>query len=58
MQKTRREFLKKLGIAGGAAAVGVGAAAASNELKSGKSKKTEVLYTRSKTWEFYYKQAK
>ena len=26
--------------------------------KSGKSKKTEVLYKRSKNWELYYKQAK
>ena len=59
MQKTRREFLKKLGFAGGAAAVAATSAyAAGSNLKSGKSKKNEVLYTRSQTWEFYYKQAK
>lgn len=59
MQKTRREFLKKLGFAGSvAAATAAGAYAAGSNLKSGKSKKNEVLYTRSKTWEFYYKQAK
>lgn len=57
MQKNRREFLKKLGVAGGVVAVSAGGAYAAGNVKSGKSKKTEVLYTRSKTWEFYYKQA-
>lgn len=59
MEKTRREFLKKLGFAGSTAAVAATAAySAGSNLKSGKSKKNEVLYTRSKTWEFYYQQAK
>ena len=53
MQKNRREFLKKAGLVG----AGVATAAASN-LKYGKSKKTEVLYKRSKNWDLYYKQAK
>lgn len=58
MQKNRREFLKKLGFAGSVAVASAGVAyAAGSNLKSGKSKKNEVLYTRSKTWEFYYKQA-
>ena len=58
MQKNRREFLKKAGIAGAVAATaGVATETASN-LKSGKSKKTEVLYKRSKNWDLYYEQAK
>ena len=50
--QNRREFLKKVGL------VGAVAANADENLKSGKSKKTEVLYKRSKYWELYYKQAK
>ena len=58
MQKNRREFLKKTGIAGAVAATaGVATVAASN-LKYGKSKKTEVLYKRSKNWDLSYEQAK
>lgn len=57
MQKNRREFLKKAGIAGAVAATaGVATETASN-LKYG-SKKTEVLYKRSKNWDLYYEQAK
>lgn len=58
MQKNRREFLKKAGLVGAVAATaGVATVAASN-LKYGKSKKTEVLYKRSKNWDLYYEQAK
>ena len=58
MQKNRREFLKKAGIAGAVAATaGVATETASN-LKYGKSKKTEGLYKRSKNWDLYYEQAK
>ena len=56
--QNRREFLKKVGLVGAVAASGAVAANANANLKSGKSKKTEVLYKRSKNWELYYKQAK
>ena len=56
--QNRREFLKKVGLVGAVAASGTVAANADKNLKSGKSKKTEVLYKRSKNWELYYKQAK
>ncbi|MBR8461639.1 twin-arginine translocation signal domain-containing protein [Campylobacter sp. faydin G-24] len=56
--KSRREFLKKLMVGGGAAALGATAVVASNGIKSGESKSNETLYKRTKTWEFYYKQAK
>ena len=56
--QNRREFLKKVGLVGAVAASGAVAANANENLKSGKSKKTEVLYQRSKNWELYYKQAK
>ena len=56
--QNRREFLKKVGLDGAVAASGAVAANANENLKSGKSKKTEVLYKRSKNWELYYKQAK
>ena len=56
--QNRREFLKKVGLVGAVAASGAVAANADEKLKSGKSKKTEVLYKRSKNWELYYKQAK
>ncbi|CAD7286261.1 MULTISPECIES: twin-arginine translocation signal domain-containing protein [Campylobacter] len=57
MQKQdRREFLKKLMAgAGGVGAVAMGVKAL--DVKEDGEKK-QVLYTRSKTWEFYYKQAK
>lgn len=51
--KDRREFLKKLMI-GTTAAVAT-TAVAKNTKKSQKNE--DVLYTRSKNWEFYYKQA-
>ena len=56
--QNRREFLKKVGLVGDVAASGAVAANANENLKSGKIKKTEVLYKRSKNWELYYKQAK
>ena len=56
--QNRREFLKKVGLVGAVAASGAVAANANENLKSGKSKKTEVLHKRSKNWELYYKQAK
>ena len=56
--QNRREFLKKVGLVCAVAASGAVAANADENLKSGKSKKTEVLYKRSKNWELYYKQAK
>ena len=56
--QNRREFLKKVGLVGAVAASGTVAANADENLKSRKSKKTEVLYKRSKNWELYYKQAK
>ena len=56
--QNRREFLKKVGLVGAVAAIGAVVANAGENLKSGKSKKTEVLYKRSKNWELYYKQAK
>ena len=56
--QNRREFLKKIGLVGAVAASDAVAADANENLKSGKSKKTEVLYKRTKYWELYYKQAK
>ena len=56
--QNRREFLKKVGLVGAVAASSAVVANAGKNLKSGKSKKTEVLYKRSKNWELYYKQAK
>ena len=56
--QNRREFLKKVGLVGAVAASGAVAANANENLKSGKSKKPEVLYKRTKNWELYYKQAK
>ena len=56
--QNRREFLKKVGLVGAVAASGAVTANADENLKSGKSKKTEVLYKRTKYWELYYKQAK
>ena len=41
--QNRREFLKKVGLVGAVAAGGAVAANANENLKSGKSKKTEVL---------------
>ena len=58
MQKNRREFLKKAGLVGAAAATAGAITATASNLKSGKSKKTEVLYKRSKNWDLYYEQAK
>ena len=56
--QNRREFLKKVGLVGVIAASSAVVANTNENLKSGKSKKTEVLYKRSKNWELYYKQAK
>ena len=56
--QNRREFLKKFGLVGAVAASSSVVANAGENLKLGKSKKTEVLYKRSKNWELYYKQAK
>lgn len=57
MQKQdRREFLKKLMLGAGATgAMAVGAKAVKPKDEEGVK---QVLYTRNKTWEFYYKQAK
>ena len=67
MQKSRRDFAKKTAIVVGATAVGATALAAANSSTSnevgsngvvvGNSTKKEVLYTKSKAWEEYYKQA-
>ncbi|AQW86273.1 putative formate dehydrogenase-associated protein [Campylobacter pinnipediorum subsp. caledonicus] len=55
MQKNRREFLKKLMVG---TSVGL---ASTSVLAKDKAKKTEkgeeILYSRNKTWEFYYKQS-
>ena len=56
--QNRREFLKKVGLVGAVAASSAVVANANENLKSGKSKKIEVLYKRTKYWELYYKQAK
>ena len=56
--QNRREFLKKVGLVGAVAVSSAVVANADENLKSGKSKKSEVLYKRSKNWELYYKQAK
>jgi len=58
MQKNRREFLKKAGLVGAVAATAGAITATASNLKYGKSKKTEVLYKRSKNWDLYYEQAK
>ena len=58
MQKNRREFLKKAGLVGAAAATAGAITVTASNLKYGKSKKTEVLYKRSKNWDLYYEQAK
>lgn len=52
-KKDRREFLKKLIV--GTGAVVATTAVAKNTQKSQKNE--DVLYKRSKNWEFYYKQA-
>jgi hypothetical protein len=66
MQESRRNFAKKTAIVGATAAI-VGSTAvmaagaeaqASNGVVVGKSKKKEILYTKTNTWEEYYKNAK
>lgn len=57
MQKQdRREFLKKLMLGTGAAGIAAVGVKALDVKDEGQNK--QVLYTRNKTWEFYYKQAK
>ncbi len=67
MQQSRRDFAKKTAIVGATAAIvgstavraaGGEAEASSNGVVVGKSNKKEILYTKTNTWEEYYKQAK
>ncbi|CAD7287833.1 hypothetical protein LMG7974_00721 [Campylobacter majalis] len=57
MQTTnRRQFLKKLMVGGAVSAVVATSAVAHDKGKKAQKNK-DVLYERTKTWEFYYKQA-
>ncbi|MDD2640945.1 MAG: Tat pathway signal protein [Arcobacteraceae bacterium] len=68
MQQSRRDFAKKTAIVGATAAIvgstavmaagGEAKEASSNGVVVGKSNKKEILYTKTNTWEEYYKQAK
>lgn len=60
MKENRREFLKNAAmVASGVAVASIPVAAAKVEdIKKNSGKKTEVLYQKNPTWEFYYKQAK
>ncbi len=69
MQKSRRDFAKKAAIvtAGAAAVTGTSVLAATGKSESedsvngvvkGSSRKKEILYAKTPTWEEYYKQAK
>ncbi|GGD40453.1 hypothetical protein GCM10012288_13150 [Malaciobacter pacificus] len=69
MQKSRREFAKKTAIvtAGAAVAAGTSVLAATGEsvqsdsnngVVLGSSRKKEILYKKTATWEEYYKNAK
>lgn len=59
MKEKRREFLKNAAmIAGGVTVASVPALAVKlDDIKKDSGKKTEVLYQKNPTWEFYYKQA-
>lgn len=67
MQESRRNFAKKTAIVVGATTVGSTVLAATSGSKSyeaesngvvvGKSNKKEIVYTKTKAWEDYYKQA-
>ena len=68
MQQSRRDFAKKTAIVTATAAI-VGSTAvmaageevheaSSNGVVVGKSSKKEIIYTKTKVWEDYYKQAK
>ncbi len=66
MQKDRRDFVKKVGLASvGVAAVAVGSSALantneenSNAVIKGSSRSKEILYKKTAAWEEYYKNAK
>lgn len=66
MENKRRDFLKKGAVVAGAAAVSGTALMAgnksyeadSNGVVLGKSPKKEITYTKTATWEEYYKNAK
>ena len=71
MQKSRRNFAKKtVMVAAGAAVAGTATAvmagtksvdnedSLSNGVVVGKSNKKEILYTKTETWEEFYKYAK
>ena len=69
MQESRRLFLKRSAlVVGSVAAVGATALSASsgeasyeadsNGVVVGKSSKKEILYSKSKAWEDFYKQAR
>ena len=57
MQKDRRKFLRKALGVGAVAAVAANAATIGSKepVSQGKSKKTEVLYHKTRMWEQYYK---
>ena len=67
MQESRRNFAKKTAMVVGAAVVGAKALSAksvtasyeadSNGVVIGNSNKKEILYTKTKAWEDFYKQA-
>ncbi|WP_415396015.1 twin-arginine translocation signal domain-containing protein [Sulfurimonas sp. CS5] len=66
MQESRRNFFKRSALVVGAAAVSATALAAnkdkaieadSNGVVVGTSTKKEILYTKTKAWEDFYKQA-
>ena len=68
MQNDRRKFIKNSAmVVGATAAVGATSLAASsggsyeadsNGVVVGKSNKKEIIYTKTKAWEDFYKQAK
>lgn len=67
MQQSRRDFAKKTAIVTATAAMvgstavmaaGEEVEASSNGVVVGTSKKKEIIYTKTKAWEEYYKQAK
>lgn len=68
MQKSRREFVKKAAIVTAGTVAGTSVLAATgnssvqgetnNGVVKGSSKKREILYTKTATWEEFYKSAK
>lgn len=57
MKKNRRDFLKNLLKVGAVAGVASAGALGAKTLSKEEQAKKDALYERTKTWEFYYKQA-